>query len=84
MANEILNIGGIECYEENGTAYLKLDAVARGLGFTDTKDGNEYIRWNRVEKYLTELNFATSGEASIVNCFIPENIFCRLAMKATA
>ena len=32
--NEILNIDGIECYEENGTADLKLEAVARGLGFT--------------------------------------------------
>ena len=73
MANEILNIDGIECYEQDGTAYLKLEAVARGLGFTDVKDGNEYIRWNRVEKYLTELNFATCGETSIVNCFIPEN-----------
>lgn len=82
MANEILNIDGIECYEQDGTAYLKLEAVARGLGFTDVKDGNEYIRWNRVEKYLTELNFATCGETSIVNCFIPENIFYRLAMKA--
>ena len=36
--NEILNIDGIECYEENGTAYLKLEAVARGLGFTQTKN----------------------------------------------
>ena len=35
--NEILNIDGVECYEENGTAYLKLEAVARGLGFTRSK-----------------------------------------------
>ena len=53
--------------------------MAKGLGFTDSKDGTEYVRWARVDKYLTELNFATSGERPQ---FIPENIFYRLAMKA--
>lgn len=76
---QILNVDGIECYEKDGTAYLKLETVARGLGFTDKKDGIEYIRWARVEKYLSELNFATCGERPD---FIPENIFYRLAMKA--
>lgn len=76
---QILNVDGIECYEKDGTAYLKLETVARGLGFTDKKDGIEYIRWSRVEKYLSEINFATSGERPD---FIPENIFYRLAMKA--
>lgn len=76
---QILNVDGIECYEKDGTAYLKLEAVARGLGFTDKKDGVEYIRWARVEKYLSELNFATCGERPD---FIPENVFYRLAMKA--
>ena len=38
---KIVNIDGVECYEHNGTAYLKLEAVARGLGFTFTaKSGN--------------------------------------------
>lgn len=77
--NEILTINGVQCYEENGTAYLNLETVARGLGFTDSKDGTEYVRWARVDKYLTELNFATCGERPK---FIPENIFYRLAMKA--
>lgn len=76
---KILNVDGIECYEKDGTAYLKLETVARGLGFTEKKDGVEYIRWARVEKYLSELNFATCGERPD---FIPENIFYRLAMKA--
>ena len=31
---QILNVDGIECYEKDGTAYLKLETVARGLGFT--------------------------------------------------
>lgn len=42
---QILNIGGVECYEKDGTAYLKLEAVARGLGFTFiAKSGNEVVR----------------------------------------
>lgn len=77
--NEVITISGVDCYEENGTAYLKLEAVARGLGFTDNKDGIEYVRWARVDKYLKELNFATCGERPD---FIPENIFYRLVMKA--
>ena len=78
--NEIMNIGGVDCYEKDGTAYLKLETVARGLGFTRTADsGNEVVRWERVNKYLEEIGFMpTSGHGG----FIPENIFYRLAMKA--
>lgn len=77
--NEIMNINGIECYEKEGTAYLKLETVARGLGFTQTAlSGNEVVRWERVRKYLTEFGIPTSGYDE----FIPENIFYRLAMKA--
>lgn len=76
--NEIMNINGIECFEKDGTAYLKLETVARGLGFTQEKNNVDYIRWDRINKYLDEIGFPTSGE----NDFIPENIFYRLAMKA--
>ena len=77
--NEIMNIGGVDCYEKDGTAYLKLEAVARGLGFTQiAKSGNEVVRWERVRKYLEELGIPTCGDDD----FIPENIFYRLAMKA--
>lgn len=77
---QVMNVQGIECYEKDGVAYLKLEAVARGLGFTRVAEsGNEVIRWERVNNYLKELNFMpTSGHDS----FIPENIFYRLAMKA--
>lgn len=69
----------IECYEKDGTVYLKLEAVARGLGFTQTaKSGNEVVRWERVRKYLDEMGVPTCGDDD----FIPENIFYRLAMKA--
>lgn len=45
---KVMNIEGIECYENNGTAYLKLETVARGLGFVDNSKGTEYVRWNTV------------------------------------
>lgn len=79
----IENICGVDCYEKDGTAYLKLENVARGLGFTTTQmlKGTEYtnIRWSRVDGYLEEIGFATNGKRPE---FIPENIFYRLAMKA--
>lgn len=76
---EILNVSGIECYEKDGVVYLKLEAVARGLGFTQEKNGGEYVRWDRVENYLADMGFPhTWGKDD----FIPENIFYRLAMKA--
>lgn len=79
IMNGILNINGVECYEENGTAYLKLETVARGLGFTENKNDKEYVMWRRVDGYLEDLGFGTSAERPD---FIPENIFYRLAMKA--
>lgn len=75
----VLNFGGVECYEKDGVAFLKLETVARGLGFTQiAKSGNEVVRWERVRKYLEELGIPTCGDDD----FIPENIFYRLAMKA--
>jgi len=81
--NEIINIQGIECYEKDGTAYLKLDTVARGLEFVQTKNknGTEYtsIRWETVFRYLEDIGFPNKlGKDG----FIPENVFYRLAMKA--
>lgn len=79
MSNEIMNISGVSCYEKDGTAYLNLEAVARGLGFTQTKNGVEYVKWERVSAYLSELGFSPEvGKDG----YIPENIFYRLAMKA--
>lgn len=77
--NQIININGISCYEKDGTAYLSLEAVARGLGFTRVKNDTEYVMWDRVDKYLSEIGFHTCVERPD---FIPENIFYRLAMKA--
>lgn len=84
----VINISGIDCYERNGTAYLKLDTVARGLGFTQEKGGVEYVRWETVDRYLREIGFPSKlGKGDLPKNgerpeFIPENIFYRLAMKA--
>lgn len=84
---EIMTIEGVDCYEKNGVAYLKLETVSRGLGFvTVATSGNEVVRWNTVHKYLTDLGVATSCNGTNYRemCpeYIPENIFYRLAMKA--
>ena len=72
-------ISSVSCYEQDGTAYLKLEDVARGLGFTQIKNGLEYVRWETIDKYLRELDFSQQvGKDD----YIPENIFYRLAMKA--
>lgn len=43
--NELIieNISGVDCYEKDGTAYLKLENVARGLGFMRNKNGKDYV-----------------------------------------
>lgn len=75
-------ISGVSCYEHDGTAYLKLEDVARGLGFTEVAaSGNTCIKWTRVRKYLDDLGIDTSVDGHLPD-FIPENIFYRLAMKA--
>lgn len=79
MNNEIMTISGIPCYEKNGTAYLNLEAVARGLGFTDNKNGVEYVRWNTVRSYLSAICFS---QEVAKDSYIPESVFYRLAMKA--
>lgn len=77
--NEIITIKNVRGYiDEKGTAWLNLEDVAKGLGFTQIKNKKEYIRWERVVQYLKEIAFPTCGE----NDYIPENVFYKLCMKA--
>lgn len=55
--------------------------MARGLGFTDNKNGVEYVRWNVVRAYLADLKFS---QEVAKDTYIPENIFYRLACAACA
>lgn len=70
---------------KDGIVYLRLETVARGLGFTRiAASGNEVVRWETVRKYLNELGVPTSwhDDSQLVGKdglpeFIPENIFIR-------
>ena len=50
--NEIMNIGGVDCYEKDGTAYLKLEAVARGLGFTQIAKSGNAVSYTHLAKNI--------------------------------
>lgn len=65
--------------DEKGTAHFNAEDVSRGLGFTQMKNGVEYVKWERVNSYLAEFGFSPQvGKGD----FIPENMVYRLAMKA--
>lgn len=82
--NNLITINNVRGYiDENGTAHLNLEDVARGLGFTTiATSGNDCIRWQRVEQYLKDLKYIPTSGDDLRREFIPENIFYRLAMKA--
>jgi prophage antirepressor-like protein len=83
MENSIVVFSGVRGYEKDGVAHLHIEDVARGLGFTEKKDGVEYVRWRTVDSYLSNLAFATCCEnGNPHDYYIPENIFYRLCMKA--
>lgn len=79
----IVTIKNVNGYVENSIAYLKLEDVARGLGFekTEIKNGKEYksIRWERIFSYLEEFSLDHKWAKE---SYIPENIFYKLCMKA--
>ena len=76
--NEIVTIKNVRGYiDEKGTAWLNLEDVARGLGFTQIKNKKEYIRWETVISYCNEFSQQVGKES-----FIPENVFYKLCMKA--
>lgn len=80
--NEILNINNVHGYldKKDGTAYLNAEDVARGLGFTQEKNGIEYVRWGTVNGYLRGFGFSQHvGKDD----YLPENMVYRLGFKAS-
>ena len=80
--NSLMTIENVRGYLDpaNGTAYLNAEDVARGFGFTQTKNGAEYVRWETVNGYLREFGF--SQDVGKDN-FLPENMVYRLGFKAS-
>lgn len=84
-SSNLVQVCGVRGYEEGGVAYLHIEDSARGLGFTQIKDGVSYIRWETVEHHLDNLKFLSQLDGKMLerhDYFIPENIFYRLCMKA--
>lgn len=87
---EVVKIEGVRGYvDEKQMVWLNAEDVARGLGFTKTEgkfsttSGRkiyETVRWARVNQYLTEFDYPDEVDKGD---FIPENMFYRLAMKAS-
>ena len=67
-------------WTKNGTAYLNAEDVARGFGFTESKNGIEYVKWRRVNAYLREFGFSP---VVAKDDFLPENMVYRLGFKAS-
>lgn len=63
---------------ENGDFVFDLEHVAKCLGFTQTKQSKEYVRWETVNKYLTKYVSQQVGKGD----FIPEPLVYKLAFKA--
>lgn len=77
---EVITIGNVSGYiAKDGSAWLNAEDVARGWGFTQTKNGTEYVRWETVNGYLKGFGFS-----QIVgkDDFLPENMVYRLGFKA--
>ena len=87
MDNRIISVQNVRGYcDEFGTAWLNVEDVAHGLGFTEkAASGNITIRWRTVRSYLESFGYkpvAGSCDDMKAGDYIPENVFYRLAMKA--
>ena len=72
------NLFELEVKTENGESLFNAETVARSLGFVETKNGKEYVRWRTVNKYLKKY---LSQEVA-KNDFISEPMVYKLAFKA--
>lgn len=86
---QVITVQNVRCYvDDNNVAWLNAEDVARGLGFvmvradrvTTSGDNYSAVRWERVNGYLAEFGYPDKvGKDD----FLPENMFYRLAMKAS-
>lgn len=88
-SNNIISFNNVRGYiDKEGTAWLNLNDVAFGFGYTHkAPSGNTVVRWDRVNKYLEEFNFVPTGgyvtsQTEEEKMYIPESIVYRLGFKA--
>ena len=82
---KVIEVEGVRGYvDKNNVAWLNAEDVARGLGFVETKNGIEYVRWRTINGYLHDFGFSQDVAKEMeAGYYIPENMFYRLAMKAS-
>ena len=78
--NEIITVQNVRGYiGADGKAWLNAADVARELGWTQAKNGVEYVRWETINGYLKEFGFPKNvGKDD----FLPENMLYRLIWKS--
>lgn len=86
MAN-IVTVANVQGYlDKQNTAWLNAEDVARGFGFTENKNGVEYVMWRRVNDYLSSFGYFGTGAENSPRVgkgdYIPENMVYRLGFKA--
>ena len=81
LVPQIVTFEGVRGYvDDKQVAWLNVEDIARGLGFVQTKNGVEYVRWETVNNYLQSYGFSQNvGKED----YIPEHVFYLLAMKAS-
>lgn len=80
MDKQIISVANVQGYlDKNETAWLCAEDVAKGFGFTQEKNGVEYIRWETMNRYLGEFGYSQRvGKGD----YLPENMVYRLGFKA--
>lgn len=71
--------------QDNENNLFDLESVAKSLGITQFKNGKEYVKWERVNKYLSKYLSPQVGNFSQPlgkGDFIPEPMVYKLAFKA--
>ena len=71
------NLFKLEVKTENGETLFDVETVAKSLGFTQSKNGKDFVRWERVNEYLKKYS-PKLGKGS----FISEPMVYKLAFKA--
>lgn len=77
--NEKLNLQARAIQNEDGSISIDVEDTARGFGFTEVKNGKQYVRWRTLNTYCKDVGFS---QEVAKGDFIPESLFYLLAMKA--